>query len=119
MHITTSGAHKLVHTYYARRCFCGNDTVAVAMRFVMRNGQICFSLRKFLAIAPAIQKIVSDCGCDAVVHLGEKLYTPPDFGQKASIRERSGGEYFEAPTLAGFFTPLPSLLIAPTLEGYF
>ena len=35
----------------------------------MKNGQICFSLRKFLAISSAIQKIASDCGCDAVVHL--------------------------------------------------
>ena len=48
---------------------CGNDTVAVAMHFAMKNGRICFSLRKFLAISPAIQKIASDCGCDAVVHL--------------------------------------------------
>ena len=36
------------------RFLCGNDTVAVAMRFAMTNGQICFSLRKFLAISPAI-----------------------------------------------------------------
>ena len=48
----------------------GNDTVAVAMHFAMKIGQICFSLRKFLAISSAIQKIASDCGCDAVVHLG-------------------------------------------------
>ena len=40
------------------------------MHFAMKNGQICFSLRKFLAISPAIQKLASDCGCDAVVHLG-------------------------------------------------
>ena len=41
------------------------------MHFAMKilNGKICFSLRKFLAISPAIQKIASDCGCDAVVHL--------------------------------------------------
>ena len=39
------------------------------MHFAMENGQICFSLRKFLAISLAIQKIASDCGCDAVVHL--------------------------------------------------
>ena len=39
------------------------------MHFAMKNGQICVSLRKFLAISPAIQKIASDCGCDAVVHL--------------------------------------------------
>ena len=52
---------------------CGNDTVAVAMHFAMKNGQICFSLRKFLAISPAIQKIASDCGCDAVVHLGVQM----------------------------------------------
>ena len=50
------------------RFLCGNDTVAVAMHFAMKNGKICFSLRKFLAISPAIQKIASDCGCDAVVH---------------------------------------------------
>ena len=31
--------------------------------------KFCFSLRKFFAISPAIQKIASDCGCDAVVHL--------------------------------------------------
>ena len=53
------------------RFLCGNDTVAVAMQFAMKNGQVCFSLRKFLAISSAIQKIASDCGCDAVVHLGE------------------------------------------------
>ena len=52
------------------RLLCGNDTVAVAMHVAMKNGQICFSLRKLLAISPAIQKIASDCGCDAVVHLG-------------------------------------------------
>ena len=40
------------------------------MHFAMENGQICFSLRKFVAISLAIQKIASDCGCDAVVHLG-------------------------------------------------
>ena len=40
---------------------------AVAMHFAMKNGQICFSLRKSLAISLAIQKITSDCGCDAVV----------------------------------------------------
>ena len=44
--------------------------VAIAMHVVMKNGQICFSLRKFLAISSAIQKIASDCGRDAVVHLG-------------------------------------------------
>ena len=51
-----------------RQFFCGNDTVAVAMRFAMKNGQICFSLRKFLTISSAIQKIASDCGFDGVVH---------------------------------------------------
>ena len=51
------------------RVLCGNDTVAVAMHFAMKSGQICFSLQKFLAISSAIQKIASDCGCDAVVHL--------------------------------------------------
>ena len=56
-----------------RRFFCGNDTVAVAMLFAMKNGQICFSLQKFLAISSAIQKIASDCGCNAVVHLGPKV----------------------------------------------
>ena len=61
------------------RFLCGNATVAVAMRFAMKNGQICFSLRKFLAISPAIQKIASDCGCDAVVHLGQDVYP---FSQK-------------------------------------
>ena len=56
-----------------RRFFCGNDTIAVAMRCAMKNGQICslsLSLRKFLAISSAIQKIASDCSCDAMVHLG-------------------------------------------------
>ena len=51
------------------RFLCGNDTVAVAMHFAMKNGQISFSLREFLAISAAIWKIASDCGCDAVVHL--------------------------------------------------
>ena len=41
------------------RFLCGNDTVAVAMHFTMKNSQICFSLRKFLAISLAIQKIVA------------------------------------------------------------
>ena len=55
------------------RFLCGNDAVAVAMRFAMKNGKICFSLRKFLPISPAIQKIASDCGCDAVVlHLAQR-----------------------------------------------
>ena len=58
------------------RLLCGNDTVAVAMHFAMKNGQICFSLRKFLAISPAIHKIASDCGCDAVVHLALHRYFP-------------------------------------------
>ena len=52
------------------RFLSGNDTIAVAMHSAMKDGQICFSLRKFLAISPAIQKIASGCGCDAVVHLG-------------------------------------------------
>ena len=30
-----------------KRFFCGNDTVVVAMRFAMQDGQICFSLWKF------------------------------------------------------------------------
>ena len=55
------------------RFLCGNDTVAVAMHFAMKNAQICFLLRKFLAISPAIQRIASDCGCDAVVHLAQDL----------------------------------------------
>ena len=38
------------------RFLCGNDTVAVAMHFAMKTGKMCFSLRKFLAISPAIQK---------------------------------------------------------------
>ena len=55
------------------RFLCGDDTVAVAMHFAMKNGQICFSLRKFLAISPAIQKIASDCGCDAAEAIQEPL----------------------------------------------
>ena len=46
------------------------------MRFAMENGQICFLLRKFLAMSSAIQKIASNCGCDAVVHLSPEE-TPP------------------------------------------
>ena len=57
--------------------------VAVAMRFAMKNGKIC-SLRKFLAISPAIQEIASDCGCDAVVHLGPDTFDH-DKGQKSAI----------------------------------
>ena len=64
------------------RCLCGNATVAVAMRFAMKNGQICFSLRKFLAISLAIQKIASDRGCDAVVHLAADSTQPPRFEEK-------------------------------------
>ena len=41
------------------------------MHFAMKTGKMCFSLRKFLAISLAIQKIASDCGCDAVVHLDQ------------------------------------------------
>ena len=55
----------------------GNDFLALGLRVVlylpniaMKNGQICFSLPKCLAIWPAIQKIACDFGCDAVVHLG-------------------------------------------------
>ena len=51
------------------RFLCGNGTVAVAMHFAMKSGKISFSLWKFLAISPAVPKIASDCGCDAVVHL--------------------------------------------------
>ena len=40
--------------------------VAAAVRFAMKNGQMCSSLRKFLAISSAIQKIASDCSCGAV-----------------------------------------------------
>ena len=44
------------------------------MRSAMKNGQTCFSLRKFLAISSAIlAKIASDCSCDAVVHLDWEL----------------------------------------------
>ena len=53
------------------RFLCGDDAVAVAMHFAMKNGQTCFSLRKCLAISPATQKIASDCGCDPVVHGGK------------------------------------------------
>ena len=63
--------------------FCGNDTVAVAMRFAMKNGHICFSLRKFLVISSAIQKIASDRGCDAVVHLPSR----PKRLQKNSLQK--------------------------------
>ena len=56
-----SGAHKLVQIL-AGDFFCGNDTVAVAMHFAMKNSRICFSLRKFLAISSAIQKSVSRKG---------------------------------------------------------
>ena len=41
------------------RFLCGSDTVAVAMHFAMKNGQICFPLRIFFAISPAIQKSAS------------------------------------------------------------
>ena len=43
------------------------------MRFAKKNGQICFSLRKFFAISSAIQRIAGDCGCDAVVPFGQQL----------------------------------------------
>ena len=46
------------------------------MHFAMKNGKISFSLRKFLAISPAIQKIASDCGCDAVVHRAQNPENP-------------------------------------------
>ena len=46
------------------------------MRFEMKNGKICFSLRKFIAISPAIQKIATDCGCDAVVHSAQIATNP-------------------------------------------
>ena len=36
------------------RFLCSNGTVALAMHFATKNGQFCFSLRKFLAISPAI-----------------------------------------------------------------
>ena len=47
------------------------------------NGQICFSLRKLLAISSAIQKIAGDCGCDALVHSVRYAERP---------RERNSGE---------------------------
>ena len=46
------------------------------MRFAMKNGQICFSLREYLAISSANRKIASDCGYDAVVHLAPDRYGP-------------------------------------------
>ena len=138
-----------------RRFFCSNDAVAVAFRFAMKNGQICFSLRnslrfrlrfknqerkfspkrKFLAGYPCghpaknfgqvlqmlekqafwnghpartstkklrskklradfpfIQKIASDCGCDAVVHLGLRqlcLPLPKSVARIAGDRRRN------------------------------
>ena len=42
------------------------------MHFAMKNGKFGFSLRKFLAISLVLQKIASDCGCDAVVHLASE-----------------------------------------------
>ena len=73
------------------RFLCGNDTVAVAMHFAMKNVKICFSLRKFLAILPAIQKIASDCGCDAVVHLAPH----PDPAQHPKTRQKQpNGPYW-------------------------
>ena len=69
------------------RFLCGNDTLVVAMHFAMKNGQICFSLQKFLAISPAIQKIASDCGCDAVVHLGANRLSGCIPGAVSSLAE--------------------------------
>ena len=39
-----------------RRSFCGNNMVEGAMHFMMKNVQLCFSLRKSLSISSAIQK---------------------------------------------------------------
>ena len=39
----------------------------LAAHLRMKNGPICFSLRKFLAMSPAIQESVGDGSCDAVV----------------------------------------------------
>ena len=91
------------------RFLCGNDTVAVAMHFAMKNGQICFSLRKFLAISPAIQKIASDCGCDVVVHLGQarKRSTKTTFGVQIS-----SGEVFLCLTCSWRFFCLQSSFFA-------
>ena len=85
-----------------RRLFCSDGTVAVAMRFAMKSGQMSCSLRKFLVISSAIQKIASDCGCDAVLPLsfqfffdffgGEGMgpttsaWSPPDNGPETDRR---------------------------------
>ena len=48
--------------------------VAVAMLFAMKNGQICFSLRKFLAISPAIQKKKLRLRCRGALSPALELY---------------------------------------------
>ena len=68
------------------------------MHFAMKNGQICFSLRKFLAISSAIQKIASDCGCDAVVHLA-KVWTRYLRGEFWSSPLRVGSPWATVPRL--------------------
>ena len=55
--------------------FCSNDTVAVAMRFAMKNGQMCAShVQKFLAIPSAIQKIATLRTFEAICCLKNYLY---------------------------------------------
>ena len=72
------------------------------MRFAMKNDQICFSLLKFLAISPAIQKIATDCGCDAVVHLVQPQY-PSCKRQPFVFLTTSCASFFPS------FSPLPTV----------
>ena len=95
------------------RFLCGNDTVAVAMRFAMKNDQICFSLRKFLAISPAIQKIASDCGCDAVVHSGPTARAGSGGGERGTHIGADTGTYTQMLHLPFSDLPLKSARYTP------
>ena len=51
----------------------------------MKQGQLCLSLQWFLAISSAIQKIASNCACDAVVHSVPVTITGPYFVIKMTV----------------------------------
>ena len=76
--IAASGA-QLVQILGGEFIFCSNDTVAVALRFAMKMAKLLLIAEipcDFVCDSKMIFKIASDCGCDAVVHLGSDTVCP-------------------------------------------
>ena len=71
---------------------CGNETVVVAMRSVMKSGQFASqcgnSLPSHLRLTP-IQDITSDCGRDAAVHSDSTCFDNFCTGQECQKSSKS------------------------------